>query len=79
MKDLVDSLINGKVSGACLDVLELESSSFENVDVNSSKSFELLKKMDNVILSPHIAGWTHEAKYKMADFLIKKIKGRFQM
>ena len=79
LKDLVDSLINGKVSGACLDVLELESSSFENVDVNSNKAFKSLKKMDNVIFSPHIAGWTHEAKYKMADFLIKKIKGRFQM
>lgn len=79
LKDLVDALINGKVSGACLDVLELESSSFENVDVNSNKAFKSLKKMDNVIFSPHIAGWTHEAKYKMADFLIKKIKGRFQM
>ena len=79
LKDLVDSLINGKVSGACLDVLELESSSFENVEVNSNKTFELLKTLDNVILSPHIAGWTHEAKYKMADFLIKKIKDKFQI
>ena len=79
LKDLVDALLNDKVSGACLDVLELESSSFENVDVNSNKSFDSLKKMDNVILSPHIAGWTHEAKYKMADFLIKKIKDKFQI
>ena len=79
LKDLVDALINGKVSGACLDVLELESSSFKNVDVNSNKAFKSLKKMDNVILSPHIAGWTHEAKYKMADFLIKKIKDKFQI
>lgn len=79
LKDLVSALQKGKIKGACLDVLELESNSFENVDVSSNKYFELLKKMENVILSPHIAGWTHEAKFKMADFLMKKIKTKFKI
>ncbi|MBM78889.1 MAG: hydroxyacid dehydrogenase [Crocinitomicaceae bacterium] len=79
LNDLVDALLIGKISGACLDVLELESNSFENVNLSLNKSFEILKKMDNVILSPHIAGWTHEAKFKMADFLVKKIKDKFQL
>ena len=76
LNDLVEALDSGKITGACLDVLELESSSFENVDL-SNTSFAKLKKMDNVILSPHIAGWTNEAKYKMAFFLLEKIKNKF--
>ena len=78
LKDLVDALLVGKISGACLDVLELESNSFENVDLSLNKSFDIIKKMDNVILSPHIAGWSHESKFKMADFLVKKISSKYK-
>jgi len=70
--DLVDALQSGKVKGACLDVLEQESTSFEKVDQLSDSMRELLAS-DKVILSPHIAGWTHEAKQKMAEFLVEKI------
>jgi len=70
--DLVDALQSGKVKGACLDVLEQESTSFEKVDHLPDSMQELLAS-DKVILSPHIAGWTHEAKQKMAEFLVEKI------
>ena len=70
--DLIDALQSGKVKGACLDVLEQESTSFEKVDHLPDSMQELLAS-DKVILSPHIAGWTHEAKQKMAEFLVEKI------
>ncbi len=77
LKDLVEALESGKISGACLDVLEIESSSFEKVDVKSNKYFDSLIEMDNVVLSPHIAGWSQESKLKMADFLIAKIANKY--
>lgn len=77
LKDLVEGLKSGKISGACLDVLDIESSSFEEVEVSSNKYFDSLIGMDNVILSPHIAGWSHESKLKMAEFLIAKVAKDF--
>ncbi len=73
--DLVKNLKTGKIIGACLDVLEYETSSFENIPVeNLPPSFKFLSEADNVILTPHIAGWTHESNRKMADVLVEKIK-----
>ncbi len=69
--DLVLSLREGKVLGACLDVLEYEGLSFENVVLPDD--FKNLISLRNVVLSPHIAGWTHESGYKMAVTLAKKI------
>jgi D-3-phosphoglycerate dehydrogenase len=77
LKDLVEGLKSGKISGACLDVLDIESSSFEEVEVSSNKHFDSLISMDNVVLSPHIAGWSHESKLKMAEFLIAKVAKDF--
>ena len=77
LKDLVEGLKSGKIAGACLDVLEIESSSFEKVEVSSNKHFNSLIEMDNVVLSPHIAGWSQESKLKMAEFLIAKIAKDF--
>jgi D-3-phosphoglycerate dehydrogenase len=74
--DLVDGLKTGKVLGACLDVLEYEGISFENME-NNSASFQYLVNNENVILSPHIAGWTHESNLKMAEILVKKISSNF--
>jgi D-3-phosphoglycerate dehydrogenase len=73
-EDLVKNLKSGKIKGACLDVLEYEMSSFESL--NSSElppAFQYLTKCDNVILSPHIAGWTHESNAKIAGTLASKI------
>lgn len=71
---LLDALDSGKVLGAALDVLEFEKLSFENLESSSlPDSFKKLISSDKVILSPHIAGWTHESHYKMAKVLVDKI------
>jgi len=77
-KDLVDALKSGKVLGAGLDVLEYEKLSFESL-FNSElpKEFEELMQMDNVILSPHIAGWSVESKEKLAQTIVEKILDEF--
>lgn len=70
--DLIEALKSGKVAGACLDVHEAESESFGGLNFND-ENFKMLKEMPNVILTSHIAGWTHESNRKMAEFLINKI------
>ena len=70
-KDLVSGIKSGKVIGACLDVLDFEESSFENV--SSDESFEFLKNSDSVILTPHVAGWTVESKFKLSSVIVEKI------
>ena len=77
--DLVSALKTGKVLGAGLDVLEFEKSSFESL-FNSEipKSLSELLNMDNVILSPHIAGWTIESKEKLAQIIVDKILRKFK-
>jgi D-3-phosphoglycerate dehydrogenase / 2-oxoglutarate reductase len=72
--DLVKNIESGKVKGACLDVLEYEAVSFENLDKDKlPEAFQYLIKSDRVQLSPHIAGWTHESNYKIAKTLFVKI------
>jgi len=76
--ELMDRIKSGKVLGACLDVLELESMSFENLSTESFPAyFEFLKQSENVILSPHVAGWTMESYFKLSDVLADKILSRF--
>lgn len=77
-KDLVTALQSGKVLGAGLDVLEYEKASFESL-FNSElpEAFKYLIEAENVILSPHVAGWTIESKEKLAQTIVDKIKARF--
>lgn len=77
--DLVDALKKGKILGAGLDVLEYEKSSFENLFSNDKipKDFLYLTTAKNVILTPHIAGWTTESKRKLAMTIVRKIKSTF--
>lgn len=77
--DLAAALKSGKVLGACLDVLEYEKTSFENLflDGNMPAVFEYLISSENVVLSPHIAGWTHESNRRMSETIILKVKQRF--
>ena len=70
--DIVDGIKTGKILGACLDVIENESKSFEFLNINSD--FEYLKKSEKVVLSPHIAGWSIESKLKLAQVVLEKIK-----
>jgi D-3-phosphoglycerate dehydrogenase len=61
-----------------LDVLEYEKSSFENLFTSSiPEEFHYLIQSDNVILSPHVAGWTKESKEKLAQTIVDKIKKKF--
>lgn len=80
-EDLVQGLKNGKILGAGLDVLEYEKSSFENMFISESEhlpeSFKYLTSADNVILTPHVAGWTIESKIKLAQTIVDKIKDNF--
>jgi D-3-phosphoglycerate dehydrogenase len=72
---LMDFIGNGKVLGAALDVLEYEKLSFENLRIDElPETFRRLIQSEKAILSPHIAGWTHESNFKMADVIVKKIK-----
>ncbi|GAK99032.1 D-3-phosphoglycerate dehydrogenase [Nonlabens ulvanivorans] len=72
--DLVEALESGKIKGAGLDVLEYEKSSFTSLfDKEMPLPFKKLLKMDNVLLSPHVAGWTIESKYKLAHVIASKI------
>ena len=76
--DLVKNIELGKVLGACLDVLEYEAVSFENLNANQlPQAFQYLIKSDKVQLSSHIAGWTVESNEKIATVLAEKIKAAF--
>ncbi|MDY0781262.1 2-hydroxyacid dehydrogenase [Tenacibaculum sp. IB213877] len=78
-KDLVKALRSGKVLGAGLDVLEYEKSSFENLftEENLPEAFQYLINSQNVLLTPHVAGWTVESKQKLAQTIVDKIKAKF--
>ena len=76
--DLVEALKSGKILGAGLDVLEYEKSSFEDLfTTQMPEAFQYLIESDNVLLTPHIAGWTIESKEKLAQTIVDKIKAHF--
>ncbi len=87
--NLVAALKSGKILGAGLDVLEYEKTSFEEMFTSTPlsdraghsrsipKAFQYLVKAENVLLSPHVAGWTVESKIKLAQTVVDKIKAEF--
>lgn len=69
--DLIAGLKSGKVGGACLDVFENEKpETFSEVE---KMMYSELYKMNNVVLTPHIAGWTKESLKLIAEVLFQKI------
>ena len=77
-KDLVSALKSGKIKGACLDVLEYENTSFENLSKDKvTTDMQYLIDSDKTILSPHIAGWTLESNIKISEILLQKIISDF--
>ena len=77
-KDLVTALKSGKIVGAGLDVLEYEKKSFEKLFTSAMPAaFDYLIAAENVLLSPHVAGWTIESKEKLAQTIVDKIKQHF--
>ncbi|MCK5857486.1 MAG: hypothetical protein KAG64_08350 [Bacteroidales bacterium] len=76
--DLVQAINDEKIKGACLDVLEYEKLGFENININNlPEAFQSLSNSTKVILSPHIAGWTHESNYKLSKVIVDKIINYF--
>jgi D-3-phosphoglycerate dehydrogenase len=72
--DLVSALQSGKILGAGLDVLEYEKLSFETLfEGDKPAAFDYLLNANNVLLTPHIAGWTFESKEKLAQVIVDKI------
>jgi D-3-phosphoglycerate dehydrogenase len=75
---LVRAMENGKVLGACLDVLEYEKFNFEKIETGKiPEALQYLIDSPKVILTPHVAGWTHESNAKMAHVLGEKIQKAF--
>lgn len=67
---LVRAIKNGKVIQASLDVLENEQ--LETYSKNEIAQLNELIDSNKVFITPHIAGWTFEAKEKMFAILLKK-------
>jgi len=79
LADLVKGLKSGKILGACLDVLEYETKSFETINEKGLPAdFKYLAQSEKVILSPHVAGWTKESYIKLSSFLADKIEQSFK-
>jgi len=77
-RDLVSALESGKILGAGLDVLEYEKLSFETLFSEDMPSeFKKLIAMPNVLLTPHVAGWTVESNIKLAQTIVEKITETF--
>lgn len=79
-EDLVTALKSGKILGAGLDVLEYEKSSFEQLFKDQTQlpdAFSYLISVENVLLTPHVAGWTIESHLKLAQTIVDKIKHNF--
>lgn len=71
---VVNALESGKIRGAAIDVLEYESVSFEQLDADElPQPFQRLRAMDNVIITPHVAGWTFESHVKIGKVLAEKM------
>ncbi|GAB3751549.1 2-hydroxyacid dehydrogenase [Spirosoma pomorum] len=68
---LVRGLETGKVRGACLDVLENEK--LNKLTPEQQTSFDYLRQSDRVILTPHIAGWTHESYVRINEVLVQQL------
>ena len=70
-KALLEALKSGAIKGACLDVFENEK--VQTFTSEEEKMYDELYQYPNVILSPHIAGWTKESKQLLAQILVDKI------
>ena len=70
-QDLKDAIINGLIAGAGLDVLENEKLS--SLTAEENLLFHWLLDQPNVVITPHIAGYSHEAFLKMSEVLLQKL------
>jgi D-3-phosphoglycerate dehydrogenase / 2-oxoglutarate reductase len=68
---LIDALKNGKIAGAALDVLENEK--INALTASEKDNLDFLTTHRNVIVTPHIAGYSHEAFLRMPEILLSKL------
>ncbi|MCF0040707.1 2-hydroxyacid dehydrogenase [Dyadobacter fanqingshengii] len=69
---VVKGLESGKILGACLDVLENEK--IGKLTLAQQEAFDYLRASDNVVLTPHIGGWTHESYVRINEVLVEQIQ-----
>ncbi len=72
LSDVVELLENNNLSGAGLDVLENEK--LDKLTESEQSVFQRLASNKNVILTPHVAGWTHESYRRINQVLVEKIR-----
>lgn len=72
-KDVITALKSGTIVGAALDVLEYEKDNFESMFSENNSELQELLQFKNIILTPHIAGWSNESYEKLAHILADKI------
>lgn len=77
LTDLLELLDSGKVLGAALDVLEKEK--FDQLSEDERARFESLFKRKNVLLSPHVAGWTFASYKRINEVLVSKIATHYRI
>ena len=68
---LINALKAGKIKGAALDVLENEK--LQTLSTTEKEQMDFLLAQDNVLITPHIAGYSHEAFLKMSEVLLSKL------
>ncbi len=72
---LVDALESKQLSGACLDVFENEKT--ETFQDDEKLLYDRLYQMENTVLSPHVAGWTHESLLRISEVMLAKLRDEF--
>ena len=69
---VVRGLESGKLRGVCLDVLENEK--LTKLTPDQQTAFDYLRQLDRVVLTPHVAGWTHESYVRINEVLVRQLK-----
>ena len=71
MDDVIENLVSGHIGGCCFDVFPNEKA--ETYNLREQQQMTFLSEQENVIMTPHVAGWTFESKEKISTLLVEKI------